>query len=87
MNYLDRAVSTLRTAGILFQPEVQEAPVLKLLDKVAKYDLNKVASIAATLQQSSAFNAVIREKIQGMEISNRFAEICGFHAIRTLSPR
>ena len=83
MNYLDRAVSTLRTAGILFQPEVQEAPVLKLLDKVAKYDLNKVASIAATLQQSSAFNAVIREKIQGMEISNRFAEITtSFNSIR-----
>lgn len=83
MNYLDRAVSTLRTVGILFQPEVQEAPVLKLLDKVAKYDLNKVASIAATLQQSSAFNAVIREKIQGMEISTRFAEITtSFNSIR-----
>lgn len=83
MNYLDRAVSTLRTIGISFQPEVQEAPVLKLLDKIAKYDLNKVTSIAATLQQSSSFNAVIREKIQGMEISTRFADVtASFNSIR-----
>lgn len=83
MNYLEKGIGALRSIGINFQPEATSEPVLKLLDRVAKYDNNKITSIAATLQQSSAFNAVIREKLQGMEISTRFADITdSFTSIR-----
>lgn len=73
MNYLERSMSALRSIGITF-PD-QNAPVLALLDKVAVYDSTRVTSIAATLQQSTVFNAAVRDKLQGMDISTRYAEI------------
>ncbi len=82
VNYLDRAVSALRTLGINIQME-QGAPVVALLEKVARYDNAKVAAIAATLQQSSSFNAAVREQISGMDISTRYADIAErFNSIR-----
>ncbi len=81
-NYLDRAVSTLRKLGIEVQPE-NGAPVVAILDKIAHYDNVKVISIAATLQQSSSFNAAVREQIAGMDISTRYADIAErFNSIR-----
>lgn len=73
MNYLDRAVSSLSKIGIQFPP--QEAPIVALLEKSAKYDANLVTAIAATLQQASTFNAVVREQIDGMQIATRYADI------------
>lgn len=82
VNYLDRAVSTLRTLGINIQAE-QGAPVVAILEKIARYDNAKVAAIAATLQQSSSFNAAVREQISGMDISTRYADIAErFNSIR-----
>ncbi|EJM16269.1 hypothetical protein PMI21_03017 [Pseudomonas sp. GM18] len=82
-NYLERALTGLRTIGInLFQP-VQDAPVLVLLDRVAQYDTTKVTSIASVLQQSTAFNSMVREQIEGMDISTRFMDITqSFTSIR-----
>ena len=82
-NYLERAMTGLRTLGIdLLQP-VQDAPVLVLLDRVAQYDLQKVTAIAAVLQQSTAFNSMVREQIEGMDISARFMDITqSFTSIR-----
>lgn len=80
-NYLDRAMNSLRTIGISFP--ATPAPVLAIIEKVAKYDNAKVTSIAHTLQQSSAFNATIRDQIQGMDISTRYADITkSFDSIR-----
>ncbi|AXI61033.1 merozoite surface protein 3b [Pseudomonas kribbensis] len=74
-NYLERALTGLRTIGInLFQP-VHDAPVLVLLDRVAQYDNSKVTAIASVLQQSTAFNSMVREQIEGMDISTRFMDI------------
>ncbi|AUG39759.1 merozoite surface protein 3b [Pseudomonas chlororaphis] len=73
MNYLERSMSALRSVGINFP--VQDAPVLALLDKVAVYDANRVTNIAATLQQSTVFNASVRDKLQSMDISTRYADI------------
>ncbi|MEO3728031.1 merozoite surface protein 3b [Pseudomonas syringae] len=74
-NYLERALTGLRTIGInLFQP-VHDAPVLVLLDRVAQYDNTKVTAIASVLQQSTAFNSMVREQIEGMDISTRFMDI------------
>lgn len=82
VNYLDRAVSALRTLGINIQAE-QGAPVVAILEKIAHYDNPKVTSIAATLQQSSSFNAAVREQIAGMDISTRYADIAeSFNSIR-----
>lgn len=80
-NYLDRAMTSLRTIGISFP--ATPAPVLAIIEKVAKYDNAKVTSIANTLQQSSAFNATIRDQIKGMDISTRYADITkSFDSIR-----
>lgn len=82
VNYLDRAVSALRKLGINMQLE-QGAPVVAILEKIARYDNAKVASIAATLQQSSSFNAAVREQIAGMDISTRYSDIAErFNSIR-----
>ena len=82
VNYLDRAVSALRTLGINIQTE-QGVPVVAILEKIAHYDNAKVTSIAATLQQSSSFNAAVREQIAGMDISTRYADIAdSFNSIR-----
>jgi len=81
-NYLERAVTALTTLGITM-PKQDQAPILPLLDKVAKYDNNRITEIAATLQQSSTFNAAIRDQIQGMDISTRYADITtSFNSIR-----
>lgn len=81
-NYLDRAMGALRSLGINFaKPE--EAPVVALLEKTAKYDQARITKIALTLQQSSVFNQAVREQIQGMEISTRYADITtSFNSIR-----
>lgn len=82
MNYLERSMSALRSIGITF-PQ-QDVPVLALLDKVAVYDANRVTNIAATLQQSTVFNAAVRDKLQGMDISTRYADIAAsFDSIRS----
>lgn len=73
MNYLERSMSALRSIGINFP--AQDAPVLALLDKVSVYDANRVTNIAATLQQSTVFNAAVRDKLQSMDISTRYADI------------
>ncbi|CAK9891029.1 MULTISPECIES: hypothetical protein [Pseudomonas] len=82
-NYLERALSGLRTIGINLVRPVQDAPVLVLLDRIAQYDSTKVTSIATVLQQSTAFNSMVREQIEGMDISTRFMDITqSFTSIR-----
>jgi hypothetical protein len=82
ISYLDRAVNALRTIGVNLGNR-EAAPVVPLLEKVAKYDAVKITAIATTLQYSSNFNAAVREQIQGMDISTRYAEITtGFNSIR-----
>lgn len=83
ISYLDRAVSSLRALGINWSTP-KDAPVVPLLEKVQRYDTNRIAGIASTLQQSSAFNAAVREQIKGMDISTRYADIATrFDSIRT----
>ena len=82
ISYLDRAVNALRTIGVNLGNR-EAAPVVPLLEKVAKYDAVKITAIATTLQYSSTFNAAVRDQIKGMDISTRYAEITtGFNSIR-----
>ena len=81
-SYLDRAVGGLRALGINLSTPT-DVPVVPLLEKVQKYDNHRVMGIASTLQQSSAFNAAVREQIKGMDISTRYADIATrFDSIR-----
>lgn len=82
-HYLERALTGLRAIGINFIKPVQDAPVLVLLDRVAHYDTTKVTSIATVLQQATSFNSMVREQIEGMDISTRFMDITqSFTSIR-----
>ncbi|WP_256077847.1 merozoite surface protein 3b [Massilia sp. YIM B04103] len=82
ISYLDRAVSALRAVGINLGNR-EPAAVLPLLEKIAKYDNARVMAIATTLQYSSTFNAAVREQIEGMDISTRYADITSsFNSIR-----
>ena len=81
--YIDRAVQLLNKIGIIIKPQA-DAPILKLLDNVAEIDKNRVIEIARTLQQQSAFNQVVREQIDGVEVSQRYTKIINhFDSIRT----
>lgn len=80
-NYLQKSMDALRTIGITFNQE--QAPVLALLDRIAVYDPVRIASIAETLTQATVFNAAVRDKIQGMDFSTRYADItANFDSIR-----
>lgn len=81
--YLERAVTGLRSIGINMTQPVADAPVLALLDKVAQYDSSKVTAIATVLQQSTGFNSMVRDQLEGMDVSSRFMDITNsFTSIR-----
>lgn len=81
--YLERAVTGLRSIGINMAQPVADAPVLALLDKVAQYDSSKVTAIATVLQQSTGFNSMARDQLEGMDVSSRFMDITNsFTSIR-----
>ncbi len=83
VSYVDRAVQSLNKVGITIKPQA-DAPVLKLLDKIAEIDKNRIVAIARTLQQQGAFNEVVREQIDGMAVSQRYTKIVSnFDSIRT----
>ncbi len=62
MQYLDKALSTLRDVGLV--PASREAsPMTALLDQITALDQERVTLIARTLDQMSVFNEVVREQI------------------------
>lgn len=82
ISYIESALAKLRQLGLPAAAESQ-APVLSLLNLVADYDPVRMTGIARALQQASAFNAVVRNEIGGMEIANRYAAIAAsFDSIR-----
>lgn len=83
VSYTDRAVQKLKRLGIIVAGE-PDAPVMTLLDAISNLDNNRVVAIARTLQQQSAFNAIVRENITGMDVANRQGKIVSaFDSIRT----
>lgn len=79
--HLDRAIQAVRKIGIPLTPAA--SPALPLLEQVAHYDATRVMTIAATLQQSSAFNEMVRTQLMGMDISTRYADIASaFDSVR-----
>jgi hypothetical protein len=82
MQYLDKAMGTLRDLG-LAPTTVAEAPIVGLLEKISELDPDKIVVITRTLGQTEVFNEVVRTQISGMEIGERYKAITvGFDSIR-----
>jgi len=82
LQYLDRALSTLRDIGITPETET-DAPINALLEKISDLSPDKVLVITRTLGQASNFNEVVRSQVQQMDIGERYEEITtAFDSIR-----
>jgi hypothetical protein len=84
MQYLDKALNGLHDLGLMPDDEdVQEAPIIALLNQISDLDEHRVAAIARTLDKASLFNDVVREQVQAMEIGERYEAIThAFNSIR-----
>ncbi len=82
LQYLDKAMNQLRDLGLM--PEnVEEAPILALLERISDIDSDKSLAIARTLSQASVFNDVVREQVSQMKMGERYEEITtAFNSIR-----
>lgn len=82
LQYLDKAMNQLRDLGLM--PEnVEEAPILSLLERISDIDEEKSLAIARTLSQASVFNDVVREQVSQMKMGERYKEITeAFNSIR-----
>ncbi|QDG76846.1 cell surface protein [Labrenzia sp. PHM005] len=82
LQYLDRALSTLRDIGITPETE-KDAPINALLEQISDLSPDKVLIISRTLGQASNFNEVVRNQVQQMDIGERYEEITdAFNSIR-----
>jgi len=82
LQYLDRALSTLRDIGITPESE-KDAPINALLEQVSDLSPDKVLIISRTLAQASNFNEVVRSQVQQMDIGERYEQITeAFNTIR-----
>ena len=87
MQYLDKAVGTLRDVGLM-PAKLEPAPINSLLEQISKLEPEKIQVIARTLGQASVFNEIVREQISGMDIGERYKAITqGFDSIRDDSKR
>ena len=83
LQYLDKAMSSLRDLGLVKEGAPEAAPITGLLEKISDLDPDKIAVITRTLGQMSAFNEIVREQISEMSIGQRYEEITKqFNSIR-----
>jgi len=82
MQYLDRALTTLRDMGIV-PAKGEDAPINALLQKISDLDNERITVIARTLNQASNFNEIVREHVSAMSVGDRYRQITeGFNSIR-----
>lgn len=82
MQYLDRALTTLRDMGIV-PAKGEDAPINALLQKISDLDAERIAVIARTLNQASNFNEIVRDHVSAMQVGDRYRQITeGFNSIR-----
>ena len=86
-NYLDKALTQIRDLGLMPE-QVDEAPIVSLLEKLTDIDEAKVVAIARTLSQASVFNDIVREQVSEMRVGERYEEITeAFNSIRSDAKR
>ncbi len=79
---LDSAAAALNRIGLMMKPE-PEAPVVAAISQIADLAPDDATAIARTLQQASAFNAMVRSEIGEMKVANRYEAIASdFSSIR-----
>ncbi|MEZ2132839.1 MULTISPECIES: cell surface protein [unclassified Sinorhizobium] len=82
LQYLDKAMATLRDLGLVTD-KAEDAPIVGLLEKISDIEPEKIAIITRTLQQMSVFNEVVREQVAEMSIGERYEKISkAFDSIR-----
>ena len=82
MQYLDRALTTLRDLGIV-PGKGEDAPINALLQQISDLDNERITVIARTLNQASNFNEVVRDHVSAMSVGDRYRQITdGFNSIR-----
>lgn len=88
MQYLDKAMGSLRDLGLVPEQPRANDPIVGLLEKITGLDPDRVAVISRTLNQMGLFNEVVREQISQMEVGTRYEEITkSFNSIRDDSKR
>lgn len=85
--YLDRAVDVLKKFGIDSKNSAPQE-LISLLESVRHLDEAKVLAIADVIQHMSAFNALVRENVESIQIGNRYMDIAQmFDSVREDSKR
>ena len=83
LQYLDKAVGSLRKLGLFPETKSDPAPVVALLNQITELSPDKVTTIARTLDQASTFNEVVREHISAIKVGERYETITtAFNSIR-----
>ncbi len=83
LQYLDKAVSSLRELGLVQNGAAAESPITGLLQKIADIEPDKIAVITRTLQQQSVFNEVVRNQVAQISVGERYETIArSFDSIR-----
>ena len=83
LQYLDKAVGSLRKLGLFPDTKSDPAPVVALLNQITELSPDKVTAIARTLDQASTFNEVVREHIEAIKVGERYETITkSFNSIR-----
>jgi hypothetical protein len=86
-DYLGRAVETLKKFG-LDSKNTAPQELISLLEEVKHIDEAKTLAIADVIQHMSAFNALVRENVEGISVGNRYMDITQmFDSIREDSKR
>ena len=75
LQYLDKAVGSLRQLGLFPEKKGDPAPVVALLNQITELSPDKVTTIARTLDQASMFNEVVREHISAIKVGERYETI------------
>ena len=83
LQYLDKAMGSLRKLGLVPEKAGDPAPIVALLNQIASMEPDKVAAIARTLDQMSHFNEVVREHVAAINVGERYEGITtAFNSIR-----
>ena len=85
--YMDRALDVLEKFGVATGEDVQNE-LIRLLEEVRHVDEAKALAIANTIKHMSAFNQLVRENVENINVGNRYLDISQmFDTIREDSKR
>jgi hypothetical protein len=83
LQYLDKALATVRDMGLRTEGPGTADPIVALLEQIAGLDKDRVTIIARTLGEASTFNEIVRNEISAMKIGERYNDIVeSFNSIR-----